>query len=849
MSILVTLAWRSLWTHKLRTVLTIVSIVLGVAVILAVRTANRSTINSVEALLNEAAGKASLTVESAVSSRQAQIGFPQDVVQHIQAMPGVVQAVPRLVAQTVYLQGKKGQVELAVQGVDPAVDDQVRAYSLVEGDFLSATDRGYTVVLVDDFAQREGIRVGQDIELLAPNGPEVFRVVGIMARKNAGLMNGGQVVFVPLQVGQDILRRGRKIDAVDVVAEPAIVQSPASLQRLRGQIQAVLGDAYTVGYPAAKGLQVTEALASVQYGLGFFGLFALFVSALLIYTTFTMELAERIREIGSLRTLGLSRTQIVGQLFGNALLLGLIGSGLGLGLGFVLAVPLLQFFASWTGYQVLSLSPSVTDIVQSFSLGLGTTIVSALWPAIQACRLSPLEAVRARGQEMEGRLLRWSWLIGLALLAFWGASFFLPWIPSTPMFIVLFGGATFLLPGIVSQIGKRLRRPVATVYGYEGSLGATNMERSRWRISTTVGVLMVGIAMSISVGAVSDSLMGSIRAWVDRALKADLFVSSATSMNPVWGSRLAAIPDVAVVSPVSTLQVQAQDPRNPDRHFATRVQAVDPTTQAQMGDQVYASGQGDPADLWATFAQGGGVLISTRIADEHHLRQGDMLRLQTARGAQDFPVTAVIVDFNNMSGVVIMTWDDVRRFYGLNSVDMYMLKVAPGADLETVRRQIETQYSRSGYLTLRSNTDVKQSLFQSVGASMVAFNAIVLIAFIIAAFSIVNTLTMNVMERTREMGLLRAVGMTRFQISKMILAEAGVMALIGGVFGAVFGGVFSRAVVWFMNTGMGFGVDYVLPVLALVISCVLMLVISQLAALLPVRRASSLAIMEALRYE
>ena len=371
MSILVTLAWRNLWLHKLRTILTIVSIVLGVAVILAVRTANRSTLNSVEALFNEAAGKASLTVESAVSSRRAQIGFPQDVVQQVQAMPGVVQAVPRLVAQTVYLQGKKGQVELAVQGIDPAVDDQVRAYSLVEGDFLSTTDRGYTAMLVDDFAQREGIRVGQDIELLAPNGPEVFRVVGIMARKNAGLMNGGQVVFVPLKVGQDVFRRGRKIDAVDVVAEPAIVQSPASLRQLNDQIQTALGDAYTVGYPAAKGLQVTEALASVQYGLGFFGLFALFASALLIYTTFTMELAERIREIGSLRTLGLSRTQIVGQLFGNALLLGLIGSGLGLGLGFVLAVPLLQFFASWTGYQVLSLSPSVTDIVQSFLAGSG----------------------------------------------------------------------------------------------------------------------------------------------------------------------------------------------------------------------------------------------------------------------------------------------------------------------------------------------------------------------------------------------------------------------------------------------------------------------------------------------
>jgi putative ABC transport system permease protein len=263
-----------------------------------------------------------------------------------------------------------------------------------------------------------------------------------------------------------------------------------------------------------------------------------------------------------------------------------------------------------------------------------------------------------------------------------------------------------------------------------------------------------------------------------------------------------------------------------------------------MGEQMYASGQGDPADLWVTFAQGGNVLISTRIADEHHLREGEMLRLQTARGPQEFPVAAVIIDFNNVSGVVMMTWDDVRRFYGLNSVDMYMLKVAPGADLDAVRQQIDAQYGRSGYLVLCSNADVKQSLLQSIGASMVAFNVIVLIAFIITAFSIVNTLTMNVMERTREIGLLRAVGMTRFQVSKMILAEAMVMALIGGLFGVVFGGVFSRAVVWFMNTGMGFGVSYVLPVTALLVSCVLMF-----AILLPVRRVSGFAIMEALRYE
>ncbi len=848
MPILLLLAWRNLWLHKLRTILTLVSIMLGVSVILAVNTANRSTLNAVEAIFDEAAGRASLTVESAVSARRARFGFSPDVVAHVQALPGVVQVVPRVTAQTVY-QGRKGPIPLEVQGIEPDVDAQVRTFSIVSGTFLSSTTRGNPVILVDDLAQRENLRVGRDIELLAPDGPETFSVVGIIASKGAGQANGGQVAFVPVRVAQSIFQRGRKIDVIDVVVEPDLASSPASLPQLKEQMQAALGETVTVGYPAAKGLQVAEALSSVQYGLTLFGLFALFASALMIHSTFTMELAERLREIGTLRTLGTSRRQIIAQLSGTSLLLGLIGSGLGLGLGFLLAVPLVQIFASITGYPVSSLSPSLEDSAASLALGLGATLLSTLWPAVHACRLSPLEAVRARGQEREGTLLHWSWVLGLALLAFWVSSFFLPWLPSNLMFLALFGGATFLLPAFVRLLGRGLRGPVAVLYGYEGRLGATNMERSRWRISTTVAVLMVGLAMGISVGAISDSLTTSVRDWMERALRADLLVSFATPLNTTWTRRLAAIGDVAVVSPTSMLEAQMQDPAKAGVRFSARVQAVDPATQAQRGAQVYASGQGDPEELWSAFAQGGRVLISTQIADEHHLHQGELLRVYTVHGLQAFPIAAVIVDFSSMRGTVLMTWEDARRYFDLNSADGYLLKLRPGADANRVRQQIEKQYGRSAALSIQSNAEAIQSTTENIDTAMMAFNVLVLIAFLIAAFSMVNTLTMNVIERTRELGLLRAVGMTRLQIGKMILAEALALSVISVLFGILFGSVFSRVAVWFMNTSLGFGVGYAVPLLPLFFSCLLALVISQLATLPPVRRVFGLTIVQALHYE
>jgi putative ABC transport system permease protein len=276
---------------------------------------------------------------------------------------------------------------------------------------------------------------------------------------------------------------------------------------------------------------------------------------------------------------------------------------------------------------------------------------------------------------------------------------------------------------------------------------------------------------------------------------------------------------------------------------------MEPSTQEQIGPLTYVSGQGDPTELWATFARGGSLLVSTQLAERYNLRKGDTLRLQTARGIQDLPVTAVIVDYNSTRGTVMMTWDDLRQFFGLNDVGWYLLKLNPGANANAVRQQIETQYGRAGHLTVQSNSEVKQNLLQGIGTVMLAFNFIVLIAFVIAAFGIVNTMTMSVIERTREIGVLQALGMTRFQVGKMILAEALVLGVISGLFGLAFGGVFSRVVVWSMNSGFGFHVNYVWPVVALLVSCVLGLGISQLAALLPARRASGLAVIEALRYE
>jgi len=855
---------RNLRQRLARTILTLFGIVLGVAVILAISITNESTLASIDAVFNEASGKAHLVIESAQLTGE---GFDQGVLSRVQSTEGVQVAVPSIQVRTLLasqadqwqlalsIAGAADGEELLLYGIDPAVDDQAREYRMVAGDFLAPDDDAYNVVLVEEFAGDNDLQIGDDLEILTPNGSEEMRVVGLIAKEGPGGLNNGDFGVVPLAALQDIFDRGSNLDVIDVVAESDIAKNSAQLEALKARLEDRLGEDYTVSFPATRGKFVSQLLATYQQGLGFFSATALFVGAFLIYNTFSMTIVERTREIGMLRALGATRRQVLALILAEAILLGSLGSALGVMGGMGLARGLIGFMGTVTGFEVPETTIPASGLLTSLIVGGLVTLVSALWPAYRASTITPIQALRILGQSGEGALVRWGWLPGsfLIVLAYL-ALYVIPLrteavypVGSTSIFVLLLG-ATLVVPVTVSFLERFFRPFVTALYSSEGRLGGSNVSRSKSRTTLTVAALMVGIAMIIGLQGITSSLQHDMTVWVDTAIGGDLYVRSPLPLRRELQRRLEAEEGVAVVSPVRYFSVKRAVPPDEDEDTLVFV-AVEPETYTKIASFVFDSGQGESDALIADLAQGDAIFVSTVVAEKWGLERGDTLRLETRRGERDYRVAAVIVDFLAQGYVVTGTWKDMRRDFGLSDVSVFNVKLTPEADLDEVRQRLADRYGQRWHVQLESREEFQGRIQVLRNQATGLLNVLGLISMIVAALGVINTLVMNVLERQREIGMLRGLGMTRWQVAKMILAEAGMLGAIGGVFGLAFGLFLSRVFIMALNDMGSYTLDYTLPLMGVIASIIIALVVTQVAALYPARMATRVNIVEAIQHE
>jgi len=253
--------------------------------------------------------------------------------------------------------------------------------------------------------------------------------------------------------------------------------------------------------------------------------------------------------------------------------------------------------------------------------------------------------------------------------------------------------------------------------------------------------------------------------------------------------------------------------------------------------------------LLAQLAGGDTVFISSVVSERYGLEQGGTIRLKTRRGDRDFTIAAVVVDFYNQGLVVQGSWRDMRQYFRLDDVTAFLLRVEPDTPVQQARDLIDRQYGRRYNLTIESNEALTGQAIGLLSQTESLFDVLALIAMVVGALGVVNTLTMNVLERTQEIGMLRSLGMTRRQVARMILAESIMMGLVGGAFGLIFGGLMSRLVLQAINNMSGYRLSYVMPVEGIVVGLIIALVVSQLAALWPARRAVRMNIIEAIQFE
>lgn len=846
-----TLAFRNLRVRLVRTSLTVAGIVLGVAVILAIAVTNRSIYKGLEALFADVAGNADLTVRAASENDE---GFGQQILERIREVEGVIAAVPSTADATMLMLGDK-EVSLTVYGVDPAVDREMRPYEVIEGEFLPEGDK-YAVIVAQDFAQRHDIEVGKDVELLVADGTELFLVVGILAKE--GPARRAKMVM-PLAVSQEVFARGHNIDAIDVVAGEEIAKSADDLDRLMDTLQNELGPTYEVAYPAAKGRNIAEMLSGLWMGLSFFAVTALFVGAYLVFNTFSMTVVERTREIGMLRAVGLTRWQVTRLILIEAFFMALAGSLLGIVFGLLLSVPMMRMMNTTIGYEMDVFSVPLESVITSVVVGMVVTIASALIPAIRAGRLSPVEALAVRGRGGDGWLIKYGWMVGLALVVISELMDHVPVREEAQMgfgqlsLFLLLGGVTLLVPRITSLLERLVRPLMVAIYGNEGRIGAGNVHRAIGRTSLTVGALTVGVLMTIMIGAMSASVTSDLRDWMETTLQGDLFVDSFRAMRMELGQELAALEGVNLVTPMHFLEVKVVGTLSAagfvSMDESPYLLAVKPLEYDRISGFEFASGQGDERALVEQLTEGDAVFISTVLNQKYEIGQGDHLRLRTSRGERDFVVAAVIIDYFQGGEAIMGSWKDLERYFGHNKAHMFMVDVAPEASVEKVRQNMEDLYGKTRHIEVESGEELRERWLKDFMSWFTLFDVVAVIGVIMGALGVINTLLMNVLERIREIGTLRSVGMTRLQVSKMILSEALVMGIMGGLLGVAFGAYGAYYAVIGMGESTGWTVTYVLPKSLLLAGLFIALGVSQLAALYPAWRAARINIVRAVQYE
>lgn len=855
------LTLRSFRARPGRMLLSAFGIVLGVAAILAIGITNRTTIDSVTQLFQETSGRANLIITSSDSDAG---GFREKILTELEDYPGVAAAVPSVHIQTLLAsEAPPNQLGLTffgtqaggllMYGIDPLNDSKVRDYDLVAGKFLSPDNNANEVILVQDYAEQNDLEVGKWVEIIAGTGIEKLRLVGLISKEGAGQLNNGAFGVLPIRTAQRLFYRQDYLDQIDLIAEPEYSESQA-LDRLKANLSASLQGAYSVLYPASQGRRQTEMLSSYQIGLNFLSGMSLFVGAFLIFNAFQMTVVERTREFGMLRTVGMTRGQITRQVLIEAILLGIIGSAAGLALGIFMARGLTSLMEIMLGQDLSSIDIPQNVVITGVVVGVLVAIIASIIPAIQAGRISPLEALRVRAQAREGCLMRFGWLPGLIMLI--AAAFILIANPFTydvqfrlgsisTMFLFL--GGTLLIPASIGVWEFLLRPFIRLLFGQSGRLGSSNIQRARQRTTLTVAALMVGVAMIIIVWAMTLSFKGDLDDWLKGYIGGDLYVTSSLQMgNDVW-KRLKAVEGVEAVAPSRYFEIEWITPSGVQEKIQFR--AIDPPSYNQVTNFIYSQAEPDEQGALERLAAGDVVFISSVIAEKFGLNVGDSIFLVTKLGARPFQIAAVVVDYYNQGLVIDGGWDDMWRYFRQKDANAFMLKVKEGYDIDQVSKSIDDRLSKRDRLVIISNQDLLGQVSTLMGQAFRMFDVLALIAMLVGLLGITNTLTMNVMERTQEIGMLRGVGMTRGQVVRMIMAEAALMGLIGGVLGVIFGIILSRIFMMAMTAMSGYQIEYNLPPERVFIALLVAFLVSQVAAFFPALRAARIRILEAIHYE
>lgn len=848
---------RGLATRRLRSVLTLLGIMLGIAAMFSINDVNRNAFAAINRLFEGTSGKVQLEIRGAQGTGDLAL----DLLEEVEGHPGILSVHPVLEVTAARPQAGQEELDLGFlgmgtegllfYGVDLDTEGAVRDYVLLEGRMPQRDGAMPQVVITAAYAAEENLRVGEVFRVLTTAGPVDLAISGLLAKEGVGLLNGGRMGVLALAAAQEAFQRQGRMDRLDL--RVALASDPSALETLREELQTMLGARYTVGYPGGQGEQMSQMLSGYQISLNFMAGIALFVGAFLIYNALSMTVSERTREMGLLRCVGMTRGQIMGQVLFEGLLLGALGGLFGAGLGLLLSRQLTALMGALLG-QPLTVGGIPWDLLLlSVLLGMAVTLLSAVIPAVIAGGTPPLAALRKGRKAKESWIHRRGWMGGVLLLAL--STGILIWNPfpydvqfrlgSLTVFSLFFG-ATLIIPATLSLWQRLTRGLMKLLFGVMGALGARNLERSPRRTMLTCAALMVGVSMIVSTQGITGAFTKDLYAWMEAYMGGDLYVTSPVLLPGSLKEDMEALPEIRTAAPVRMLEALWLTEAGEEPIL---FMGVDPATYTDVTRFLFRGEGTEEAAALQALDQGGAVFISEAHAVLHGLEVGDSLRIRTKAGETAYRVAGIVLDFSNQGLVVTANLKDLEKDFDARERTSFSLAVAEGTAVGDALAAVKARFSSEYPLVVESN----EALFARAEGLMTQafrmFDVLGVLAVLVAALGVLNTLTMSVVERTREIGMLRAMGMTRTQVVRMVLAEAGLMGLIGGILGLGFGLLLTWILLAAMGAMSGYALDFVFPTRALWQSILVALVTAQLAGFLPARRAARTPMLSAIRYE
>ena len=832
---------RGLLVHRLRVALTALAIVLGTAFMSGTYVLTDTIDHAFAVALQTAYSGVDVVVRSGstVPSQQGseRPTVPASLLAVVRGVPGVRTAVgavsgyAQLVARDGSAISTGGAPTLGVAWEPIGTGVRIGA---------GRPPRGPGQVAIDAAtARRYGFRVGDRIRILLQGPARTFEISGIVRFGTADNLAGATLAVFDLSTAQQLVGKPGRLDAIDVVGQPGV-----SVGTLRERVQGALPPGYQA-LPAAtvaqeNARQFQQALGFFKTALLVFALVALFVGAFIIFNTFAIIVAQRTRELALLRAIGATGRQVTASVLTEAGLTGLAASAVGVVAGLGVAVGLQGLLKAFgidlpaTGTQVLP-----RTIVVSLVTGTLVTLVAAIGPARHAARVAPVEALREADPGAETPGGRRRTLLGAALAASGLAALFggLLGRPANAAAIVGAGAAlVFLAVAMLSPLVARplalgIGAPLAGITRVTGRLGRGNAMRSPRRTAATAAALMIGLGLVSFVSIVAASVKASVNATLERTLRADLILTSSSfaGFSPQLAADLRRLPQVGVVSEVRFGQARVGG-------GTVQVVGIDPATIERVVAVDVAAGS-----LRSLAA--GGIMVDQTTADRHRWKVGATIATGFgATGTRSLPIVGIYRP-NALLGRYAVSLST----FAANAPDALdsavLVDARPGVSPAAAHAAVVRAARAYPNVTVNDQASYRRQQAAQIDRLLALITALLMLSVAIAFLGIVNTLGLSVLERSREIGLLRAVGMTRRQVRGMVRAESIIVAVFGALLGVAVGVLFGWAMVRAMLT------ELAIPVGQLALYVVLAAALGIVAAVWPARRAARVDILRAVTTE